>query len=113
MPEKNSLSITAIVLSSLVHLSSNNHQLQLVFNTQQKKSSPVLKPRGCDLCYRSVLAETVLVLFVFYYHVFPRYRKYLYRNSNPGQFLRVVAFVPVISTLKQTTLVLAPFFYRA
>jgi hypothetical protein len=32
---------------------------------------------------------------------------------EPGQFFGVVTFVSVISSWKQTTLVLAPFFYRA
>jgi hypothetical protein len=45
--------------------------------------------------------------------VLPSYRNHLHRKSNTGQFVGVVVLVPVISSSRQTTLALAPFFYRA
>jgi hypothetical protein len=57
--------------------------------------------------------QTTLVVAQFFYHAsLPSYRNHLHRESHPGQFFGVVAFVSAIS-LKHATLVLAPFFYRA
>jgi hypothetical protein len=41
------------------------------------------------------------------------YRNHFHSYPKPGHFFRVVAFVPVISSTKQTNLVLALFFCRA
>jgi hypothetical protein len=49
----------------------------------------------------------------FYLPQFSSYRNHLHRDLNLGQIFRVVAFVPVISSQKQTTLVLVPFFCHA
>jgi hypothetical protein len=42
--------------------------------------------------------------------VFNIQKDHLHQNSNPRHFCRVVAFVPVISSLKQTMLVLFTFY---
>jgi hypothetical protein len=71
--------------------------------------------RICDLSSRNLLAETNIFFFApfFYRAYFPNYTNHLHRETNPGQFFVIVAFVPVISSPKQITFVLAPFFYRA
>jgi hypothetical protein len=48
----------------------------------------------------------------FYLASFPSYRNHLQLDSNPEQFSGIVAVVPVISSSKQSTTVLAEFFYR-
>jgi hypothetical protein len=45
--------------------------------------------------------------------LFPSYRIHSHGSTNPGQLFGVTAPVPVISSSKQTTLVLAPFYHRA
>jgi hypothetical protein len=58
--------------------------------------------------------KTTLVLALLFYRAqFPSDRNYLHRESNPGQFFGLVAFFSVISSSKETNLVLAPFSCRA
>jgi hypothetical protein len=58
-------------LQYLVHLSSNNHLPQLVFNTQNHHLHQNSNPRhifhGCGICSCNLLAKTILVLAPFFY----------------------------------------------
>jgi tellurite resistance protein TehA-like permease len=51
----------------------------------------------------SPVEQTILVLVLFFYLTkFSRYRNQLHQDLNPGQFWRVVAFIPLI-LMKQIT----------
>jgi hypothetical protein len=70
--------------------------------------------RVCDLSAWNRLSETnKFCLGAILSFLFPSYRKHPRQDSNTGQFFGDVAFVPVISSPKQTTLDLVPFFCGA
>jgi hypothetical protein len=70
--------------------------------------------RVCDLSSCNLLAETnnFVLCAVLVSCLVSELQKHLHRESNSEQFFGVVGFVYVIFSSKETTLVLAPFFYR-
>lgn len=67
---------------------------------------------GCVPCpAMSSLKETTLVPKTFFHcGLFPRYINHFHRESNTGQFSWILAFVSVIFSSKQTTMIFAMFF---
>jgi hypothetical protein len=81
-------------------------------------SSPGLETRTdfwvCDLCSRNLLAETnnFCLGTILISCLVSKLQKYSHRDSNPGQFSWLWPLFLLISSSKQSTLVLTPSFYR-
>jgi hypothetical protein len=86
-----------------------------IFLELQKLSSLGLKPRadfqGCGLCSCNLLAGTNSFGFgaVLLLYLVSKLQNNLHWGLNPGEFVRIVMFIPVNFYLKQTDLLLAPF----
>jgi hypothetical protein len=92
--------------------------LSFLISELQEPSSLGLDPRidfqGSGHCFRNLLFRTNIsgLGAILLSCLVSKLQKPSSWDSNPGQFFGA-AFVPAIFSLKQTSLVLAPFFYRA
>jgi hypothetical protein len=90
LPKKNNFSITTVVLSSLVHLSFNNHLSQLVLNIQKNYLHQNLNPghfsQGCGICSCNLLTETKNAGI---YYLLTLLVSKVLKIPSPGQFFQI------------------------
>lgn len=89
-------------------VSSEQAILSYLVSDQQETPSPRIEPRtvfrGCGFCFCDLLETNNFDLDAFFIH--------LRRQSNQGHLFGVVVFISVMSSSRQTTLVLALSFHR-